>query len=129
MPASLGGRRSAAIRVAAKADGSDALDTVLQLTEFELPHDLPPGSAVVEIRSAGVNPSDVRAVLGGMPHAVWPRTPGRDYAGVVVGGRRAWSEGRSGAPVATLASGAMGRTPAISCSLPRTCRRSPPLSH
>jgi NADPH:quinone reductase-like Zn-dependent oxidoreductase len=41
---------------------------------------------VVEIRSAGVNPSDVKATLGAMPHAVWPRTPGRDWAGVVVDG-------------------------------------------
>jgi NADPH:quinone reductase-like Zn-dependent oxidoreductase len=41
---------------------------------------------VIEVRSAGVNMSDVKAALGAMPHAVWPRTPGRDYAGVVVDG-------------------------------------------
>ena len=41
---------------------------------------------VVEIRAAGVNPSDVKAALGAMPHAVWPRTPGRDWSGVVVAG-------------------------------------------
>jgi NADPH:quinone reductase len=92
-------RRSAAIRVAAKVDSPEALDAALQLTEIDLPRDLPPGYAVVEIRSAGVNPSDVRAVLGGMPHAVWPRTPGRDYAGVVVEGpkqllgREVWGSG------------------------------------
>ena len=40
--------------------------------------------------SAGVNPSDVKAVLGAMPHAVWPRTPGRDYAGTVVEGPAEW---------------------------------------
>lgn len=45
-----------------------------------------PGQCVVEVHSAGVNPSDVKAALGAMPHAVWPRTPGRDYAGVVVDG-------------------------------------------
>jgi NADPH:quinone reductase len=44
------------------------------------------GECLVEVRSSGVNPSDVKAVLGFMPHAVWPRTPGRDYAGVVVDG-------------------------------------------
>ena len=61
--------------------------------------DVPEGSAVVEVRSAGVNPSDVKAVLGAMPHAVWPRTPGRDYAGVVVEGpkdlvgREVWGSG------------------------------------
>lgn len=37
-------------------------------------------------RSAGVNPSDVKAALGMMPHAVWPRIPGRYYAGVVLDG-------------------------------------------
>lgn len=41
---------------------------------------------LVQVVSAGVNPSDVKAVLGAMPHAVWPRTPGRDYAGVVLEG-------------------------------------------
>jgi NADPH2:quinone reductase len=46
----------------------------------------PRGNAVIEIAAAGVNPSDVKAVLGAMPQAMWPRTPGRDYAGVVVDG-------------------------------------------
>ncbi|WP_179400953.1 quinone oxidoreductase family protein [Burkholderia guangdongensis] len=41
---------------------------------------------LIEVESAGVNPSDVKAVLGYMPHAVWPRTPGRDYAGRVIDG-------------------------------------------
>jgi NADPH2:quinone reductase len=40
----------------------------------------------VEIRAAGVNRSDVAAALGRMPQAEWPRTPGRDWAGVVVEG-------------------------------------------
>lgn len=41
---------------------------------------------VVEIGAAAVNPSDAKAALGMMPHAVFPRTPGRDFAGVVVDG-------------------------------------------
>jgi NADPH:quinone reductase-like Zn-dependent oxidoreductase len=41
---------------------------------------------IVEIAAAGVNPSDVKAAIGMMPYAVWPRTPGRDFAGVVVEG-------------------------------------------
>ena len=45
-----------------------------------------PGEAVVEIKAAAVNPSDVKAALGMMPYAVFPRTPGRDFAGVVVAG-------------------------------------------
>ena len=44
------------------------------------------GEVVVAVRAAGVNPSDVKAALGAMPHAVWPRTPGRDWAGVVTDG-------------------------------------------
>jgi NADPH2:quinone reductase len=49
-----------------------------------------PDDAVVEIRAAGVNPSDVKAATGLMPYAVFPRTPGRDFAGVVVEGPKQW---------------------------------------
>jgi NADPH2:quinone reductase len=45
---------------------------------------------VVEIKAAGVNPSDVKAATGLMPYAVFPRTPGRDFAGVVVDGPSEW---------------------------------------
>ncbi len=54
---------------------------------------------VVEVRASGVNPSDVKATLGAMPHAVWPRTPGRDWAGVVLhgpadlAGQEVWGSG------------------------------------
>lgn len=54
------------------------------------PPDAPPGHAVVRVHAAAVNPSDVKASLGMMPHAVWPRTPGRDFAGVVVAGPADW---------------------------------------
>ncbi len=50
----------------------------------------PPGHAVVRVRATAVNPSDVKAALGLMPQAVWPRTPGRDFAGTVVAGPGAW---------------------------------------
>jgi NADPH:quinone reductase-like Zn-dependent oxidoreductase len=74
---------SVAVRVAVKTTDIDHLDLALE--------DRPvagaaPGQVVIEVAAAGVNPSDVKAVLGAMPHAVWPRTPGRDYAGVVVEG-------------------------------------------
>lgn len=48
------------------------------------------GEAVVEIFAAAVNPSDVKAALGSMPQAVWPRTPGRDFAGRVIAGPQEW---------------------------------------
>jgi NADPH:quinone reductase-like Zn-dependent oxidoreductase len=88
-----------AVRVEAKASGPDALDEVLRLVEIDRPKTIPEGSAVVEVRSSGVNPSDVKALLGDMPHAVWPRTPGRDFAGVVIEGpkdligREVWGSG------------------------------------
>lgn len=41
---------------------------------------------LVEIKAAAVNPSDVKAATGLMPYAVFPRTSGRDYAGVVIDG-------------------------------------------
>src|SRR6201997_3985262 len=73
-----------AIRVESKS--SDVEQLHLRCVDVALETD--PFAAIVEIVSAGVNPSDVKAVLGSMPHAVWPRTPGRDYAGVVVDGPR-----------------------------------------
>lgn len=52
--------------------------------------DAPTGHAVVEVLAAAINPSDVKAALGFMPYAVWPRTPGRDYAGRVIAGPSDW---------------------------------------
>jgi NADPH2:quinone reductase len=49
-----------------------------------------PDEVVVAIEAAGVNPSDVKAATGLMPYAVFPRTPGRDFCGVVVDGPREW---------------------------------------
>jgi NADPH:quinone reductase len=41
---------------------------------------------LIEVKAAAVNPSDIKAATGSMPYAVFPRTPGRDYAGVVIDG-------------------------------------------
>src|SRR3954471_4994811 len=49
-----------------------------------------PDDAIVEIKAAGVNPSDVKAATGLMPYAIFPRTPGRDFAGVVIDGPPEW---------------------------------------
>jgi NADPH:quinone reductase len=45
---------------------------------------------LIEVKAAAVNPSDVKAATGLMPYAVFPRTPGRDYAGVVIDGPQGW---------------------------------------
>src|SRR4051794_15085132 len=71
------------LRLKAKASDAQAVDP--------RPTTLPLGrereeDALVEITAAAVNPSDVKAAMGLMPYAVFPRTPGRDFAGVVVEG-------------------------------------------
>ncbi len=78
---------------------SDIDQLRLEIERDDAPPSPGPDEVVVEVRSAGVNPSDVKATLGAMPHAVWPRTPGRDWAGVVVAGpdalrgREVWGSG------------------------------------
>jgi NADPH:quinone reductase-like Zn-dependent oxidoreductase len=76
-----------ALRLLAKAASADALAPVLQAMPAPRPA---PGQALVQVAAAGVNPSDVKAALGLMPQAVWPRTPGRDFAGTVVDGPADW---------------------------------------
>lgn len=63
-----------------------------------LPDPVPaPGEVLVAVHAAGINPSDVKNVAG-LFHTPPPRTPGRDYAGVVVSdgpwqGREVWGSG------------------------------------
>jgi NADPH:quinone reductase-like Zn-dependent oxidoreductase len=83
------------LRIHQKAPDVDRLELELHDAHLEPG----PDEVLVEIRFAGVNPSDVKAALGFMPHAVWPRTPGRDWSGVVVEGpaelqgREVWGSG------------------------------------
>ncbi len=46
--------------------------------------------ALVRIEAASINPSDVKNVEGLMAQTTLPRTPGRDFAGVVEAGPAAW---------------------------------------
>jgi NADPH2:quinone reductase len=72
----------------------------LRFTEFgdpgvlrveDVPDPVPTATeAVVRVEAASVNPSDVKNVAGGMDWTVLPRTPGRDFAGVVIGGPSGW---------------------------------------
>ncbi|WP_445525888.1 quinone oxidoreductase family protein [Streptomyces cyslabdanicus] len=48
------------------------------------------GMAVVSVRAASVNPSDVMVVSGRLEGVTLPRTPGRDFAGVVLEGPDDW---------------------------------------
>jgi NADPH:quinone reductase-like Zn-dependent oxidoreductase len=53
----------------------------------ELPTPVPAaGEVLVQIKAAGLNPSDVKNVLGRFPYTTLPRVPGRDFAGVVIEG-------------------------------------------
>jgi NADPH:quinone reductase len=70
------------VRLHQRAENIDALNLTLE----SFAPQCEPDQVLVEVHSAGVNPSDVKAALGAMPHAVWPRTPGRDWAGIVVDG-------------------------------------------
>jgi NADPH:quinone reductase-like Zn-dependent oxidoreductase len=49
-----------------------------------------PGEAVVKVVAASINPSDVKNVAGRMSQTTLPRTPGRDYSGVVIEGPEEW---------------------------------------
>lgn len=83
MNQSLSHRSGLALRVDEKSADLDNLQIKLEDTPAPVPG---PGQVLIEIVAAGVNPSDVKASLGHMPHAVWPRTPGRDFGGIVRSG-------------------------------------------
>lgn len=75
--------QSTSLRLNAKA--SDAASVAPAIERLTLRR-ANAGDVLVEIAAAGVNPSDVKAAIGLMPYAVFPRTPGRDFAGVVLDG-------------------------------------------
>lgn len=74
------------VRLNAKAVDTASIEPVLEQRVLRRGAE----DAVIEVRAAGVNPSDVKAATGLMPYAVFPRTPGRDFAGVVVDGPSQW---------------------------------------
>ncbi|HEU5246188.1 MAG TPA: zinc-binding alcohol dehydrogenase family protein [Candidatus Udaeobacter sp.] len=56
------------------------------------------GEALVQVKAAAINPSDVKNVAGHFPATTLPRTPGRDFSGIVVAGttyqgQEVWSSG------------------------------------
>ncbi|MCK1405518.1 zinc-binding alcohol dehydrogenase family protein [Bradyrhizobium sp. 76] len=70
------------VRLNAKAENAAAVAPVVERRTFARG----PSDLLIEVRAAAVNPSDVKAATGLMPYAIFPRTPGRDYAGVVIDG-------------------------------------------
>ena len=70
------------VRLNTKAENAPALAPVVEARM--LSH--APNQVLIEVKAAAVNPSDVKAATGLMPYAVFPRTSGRDYAGLVIDG-------------------------------------------
>ncbi|MBV4487581.1 zinc-binding alcohol dehydrogenase family protein [Pseudomonas sp. SWRI153] len=84
-----------------KALQFDQTGDLSSLRFVDVPTPMPGADDVlVQIKAAGLNPSDVKNVLGRFPYTTLPRVPGRDFAGVVVDGPQAligqevWGTGR-----------------------------------
>lgn len=63
-----------------------AVDIRFNLIEKDRPEVDEENNCLIQVVSVGVNPSDALAAMGYFSHAVLPRIPGRDFAGVVVAG-------------------------------------------
>src|SRR6202044_1751689 len=59
--------------------------SVLRIEEVAIPEP-GVGEALVQVKAAAINPSDIGNVAGRFKNTTLPRTPGRDFAGVVVKG-------------------------------------------
>jgi NADPH:quinone reductase-like Zn-dependent oxidoreductase len=70
------------VRLNVKAEAPAALAPTVERRTLSRSED----HVLIEIKAAAVNPSDVKAATGLMAYAVFPRTSGRDYAGVVIAG-------------------------------------------
>ncbi len=75
------------MRLPAKADDPASLAPVVEARRLSRAGN----EVLIEVKAAAVNPSDVKAATGLMAYAVFPRTPGRDYAGVVIDGPAGWT--------------------------------------
>ena len=61
--------------------------SVLRIEEVPIPEP-GEGEALVQVKAAAINPSDIGNVAGHFKNTTLPRTPGRDFAGIAVKGRR-----------------------------------------
>src|ERR1700686_5053048 len=65
------------VRLPAKADDPASLALTIERRTLSRAAN----EVLIEVKAAAVNPSDVKAATGLMSYAVFPRTPGRAYAG------------------------------------------------
>ena len=70
------------MRLLAKAADAAALAPAIE----RRPLSRAANEVLIEVKAAAVNPSDIKAATGLMAYAVFPRTSGRDYAGIVIDG-------------------------------------------
>jgi NADPH:quinone reductase len=71
--------------------------SVLRIEEVAIP--VPnEGEALVHVQAAAINPSDYKNVSGHFKNTTLPRTPGRDFAGIVVQGKQHEGEEVWGSP-------------------------------
>jgi NADPH:quinone reductase len=61
--------------------------SVLRIQEVGIPEP-GEGEALIQVKAAAINPSDIGNVAGRFENTTLPRTPGRDFAGTVVAGNR-----------------------------------------
>lgn len=61
--------------------------SVLRFEEISIPEPRE-GEALIHLKAAAINPSDVGNVAGRFKNTTLPRTPGRDFAGIVVKGKQ-----------------------------------------
>jgi NADPH2:quinone reductase len=65
--------------------------SVLRIEEVSIPEP-GPAEALIRVKAAGINPSDIGNVAGRFKKTTLPRTPGRDFAGIVVKGAHEGAE-------------------------------------
>jgi NADPH2:quinone reductase len=61
----------------------------LALVDLPMP-EAAKGELLIRVMAAGLNPSDIKNVLGRFPYTTLPRVPGRDFAGIVEQGPAKW---------------------------------------
>lgn len=80
--------------------------SVLRFEELSIPKPRE-GEALIYVKAAVINPSDVGNVAERFRNTTLPRTPGRDFAGIVVKGKQHEGRERSGGAARVSASSMM----------------------
>jgi NADPH:quinone reductase-like Zn-dependent oxidoreductase len=71
--------------------------SVLRIEEVPIPEP-GEGESLIQVKAAAINPSDIGNVAGRFKHTTLPRTPGRDFAGIVIKGKLREGEEVWGSP-------------------------------